>query len=126
MTLKRIRLNLARDHDFPEGSAHHGYEIVAPLAGDGHIDAEAWRKNRERCRVHRFWQGEEDEYGHLVRTRGGSWAFHYDLTEDVPDDEVGYRFAQHPFVPGEYVSVREHDDVMRTFRVVTVQDMKPA
>ncbi|MEC9367108.1 MAG: hypothetical protein VX871_00255 [Pseudomonadota bacterium] len=123
MSLKLIRLNLARDKEFPQGSSRHGYEIVAPLMRDGHIDAGAWRTHRDQCRVHRFWDGEEDEYGHLVHTRGGNWAFHYDLTDDLPDDEVGYRFAAHPFVPGEYVSVHEHDDVMRTFRVVTVQDV---
>ncbi|MGE0613892.1 MAG: hypothetical protein AB7G34_16325 [Hyphomicrobiales bacterium] len=126
MPLKRIRLNLARDHDFPDGSARHGYEIVAPLAADGHIDGATWRTHKQKCRVHRFWEGEDDEYGHLVHTRGGSWAFHYDLTENVPDDDVGYRFAQHRFVPGEYVSVREQDGEMRTFRVVTVQDFRDA
>ena len=31
MTLRKIRLELARDHDFPDGSRHHGYELVAPL-----------------------------------------------------------------------------------------------
>jgi hypothetical protein len=28
---KRIRLELARSKEFPEGSATHGYEFVAPL-----------------------------------------------------------------------------------------------
>ena len=31
MALKRIRLELARTADFPEGSPSHGYEFVAPL-----------------------------------------------------------------------------------------------
>ena len=39
--LKRIRLNLARSKEFPTGSAQHGYEFVAPLDQNGHIDAEA-------------------------------------------------------------------------------------
>lgn len=121
MTLKRIRLNLARDRAFPGGSDRHGYEIVAPLNDEGKIDAAEWRKERNHCRVRRFWQGEEDELGHLVHTRGGSWAFHYDLGDNLADDEVGYHFADHAFMPGEYVSVREADGEMRTFRVVTVQ-----
>src|SRR5688572_12012268 len=36
--LQRIRLHLARSKDFPDGSARHGYEFVAPLGEDGHID----------------------------------------------------------------------------------------
>ena len=32
MTMKRIRLELARDHEFPNGSKDRGYEFAAPLA----------------------------------------------------------------------------------------------
>ena len=31
MTLKLIRLELARTKEYPEGSAAHGYEFTAPL-----------------------------------------------------------------------------------------------
>ena len=120
MLLKRIRLELARDHDYPEGSAAHGYEFVAPLNEAGHIDAEGWRRNRDACRVHRFWQGEEDEKGHLIHTRGGQWAFHYDLNGKVDEDEAGYRFDSHVFKEGEYVSIHEQDGRTRTFRVAFV------
>lgn len=122
MTIMKIRLELARDHDFPSGSPNHGYEFTAPLNEKGHIDPDEWHKAREHCRVVRFWQGEEDEIGHLVRKPGGSWAFHYDIHGDEDDDEAGYRFGDHAFAPGEYVSINEHDDVLRTFRVVTVQE----
>ena len=50
-----------------------------------------------------------------------------DLHQDVgdpDDDEAGYRFANHRFVPGEYVSIKEHDDVLRTFRVIMVQPLE--
>ncbi len=57
------------------------------------------------------------EYG----TSGASWAFHYDIHGDKDDDETGYRFGDHAFIAGEYVSIMEHDDVLRTFRVVSVQ-----
>lgn len=121
MALNKIRLELARSHDFPEGSNERGYEFVAPLDGDGHIDAQGWRDARDRCRVRRFWQGEEPELGHLVHKPGGAWAFHYDIHGDQNDDETGYRFASHAFAPGEYVSIREHDDTLQTFLVVAVQ-----
>jgi len=123
MSLNKIRLELARDHDFPDGSRERGYEVIAPLRTDGRIEHEQWKAHRDRCRVRRFWEGEDDEVGHLIRKPGGSWAFHYDLLGDPDDDESGYRFGDHVFRPGEYVSIKEHDDVLRTFRVVMVQPL---
>lgn len=123
MAMKKIRIELARDRDFPEGSRNHGYEFTAPLNAEDRIDIDDWRKLRERCRVRRFWGDELDEIGHLVRKPGGSWAFHYDLHGDEEDDETGYRFADHAFRLGEYVSLREHDDELRTFRIVSVTDL---
>ena len=123
MPLKIIRLELARDHDFPAGSRDHGYEFTAPLNNQGHIIADEWRTAREACRVKRFWSGQPDEIGHLVHKPGGSWAFHYDIHGDEDDDETGYRFQTHKFGNGEYVSIREHDDIERTFRVISVRDL---
>jgi len=120
--LKKIRLNLARTKDFPHGSSQHGYEFVAPLDEDGHIDAEVWRAERAKCRVRRFWGDEEWDIGHLVHGPGGRWAFRYDIAGDE-DDEGGYRVAAHPFVPGEYVSIRDDEGEMHTFTVVTVEDL---
>lgn len=125
MTLKKIRLELARDHDFPSGSRAHGYEFIAPLTEDGHLDPEGWKKHRAECRAVRFWGDEEHETGHLVRKPGGHWAFHYDIHGDIDDDEAGYRFNSHIFRPGEYVSIHEHDDdTMRTFHVITVEELR--
>ena len=121
MALMTIRLELARDHDYPEGSAAHGYEFVAPLDAAAHIDVEAWHTQRKQCRVWRFWQGEADEYGHLMHTRGRTWAFHYDVEGDVDVDEPGYKFDSHRFAEGEYVSIKEQDGTLRTFRVVSVR-----
>lgn len=121
MSLSIVRLELARDQDFPEGSSEHGYEFVAPLTPEGHIDADGWHAHRERCRVRRFWEGEPDERGHLVRRRGGTWAFHYDLAGDPDEDEPGFKFDTHVFKVGEYVSLREQDGELRTFRVTSVR-----
>lgn len=122
MTLKRIRLELARNREFPNGSPRHGYEFAAPLDADGHLDADVWRKERTRCRVKRFWAGEPDELGLLVHRRGGGWAFDYDKSRDA-DDEAGFKFDTHTFAEGEYVSISEHDGERRTFRVALVQDL---
>lgn len=123
MTLSRIRLELARDRDFPEGSRHHGYEFVAPIDAVGHIDPVAWKENRQRCRVRHFWGSEDEEVGHVIRKPGGAWAFHYDVLGDADDDETGYRFGDHTFRLGDYVTINEHDDTQRTFRVVAVEDI---
>lgn len=120
--LKKIRLNLARTKEHPNGSAHHGYEFLAPLDAEGHIDAREWKKHREHCRVRRFWGDEDEDIGHLMHRPGGSWAFHYDINGDE-DDEAGYRFGSHAFRPGEYVSIRDEDGDLNTFVVVTVDDV---
>src|SRR6266705_3210928 len=121
---KRIRLNLARSKEFPSGSPRHGYEFVAPLDASGHIDAELWRKHRDHCRVRRFWEGEPDEVGRLVHRPGGAgparWVFDYEEASEE-DDEAGYRFGAHAFMPGEYVSIRDEDGEMHTFQVVSVE-----
>jgi hypothetical protein len=121
--LKRIRLNLARSKEFPSGSAQHGYEFVAPLDGQGHIEAQLWQKYRTHCGVRRFW-GREESFGHLVHKPGGAeharWAFHYDPAPD--EEEAGFRFGSHIFAPGEYVSIRDHGkDETHTFKVVSVE-----
>lgn len=123
MTLKRIRLELARSHNHPQGSARHGYEFTAPLKPDGHIDAAAFEQVKGACAVLRFWEGEDDEHGQLIR-KGTGWAFSYAPGDE--DDEVGFRFASHAFKPGEYLSVKGHDGRDHTFRVVSVRDAPAA
>lgn len=122
MTLKHIRLELARDPEFLNGSRERGYEFVAPLDDTGHLDAAEWRANRERCRVRRFWGHEKSPVGHLVHRRGGTWAFDYDPAQ-TSDDEPGFKLDKHRFVPGEYVSFKESDGTLRTFVVRSVSDL---
>lgn len=119
MSLSKIRLELARCKEYPDGAHDIGYEFAAPLREDGRIDAEGWLKDRDHCRVRRFRPDEEDDIGHLVRKRGGSWAFHYDIHSDEDEDEAGYRFGDHVFRQGEYVSVSEDDELM-PYKVVRV------
>ena len=119
----RVRLELARDHDFPEGSRDRGYDFIAPIDDRGHIVFAAWRLSRERCRVRRFWAGEADGVGHIVHKPGGTWAFHYDIHGDPQHDETGFRLEKHTLIPGEYVSIKEQDGVLRTFRVISVVEL---
>ncbi len=121
MTLKLVRLELARNSEFPNGSRQHGYQFVAPLDHKGHLDAAEWAKERDRCRVRRFWAGQPHELGRLVRRRGGAWVFDYNPATET-DDEPGFKFDKHHFVPGEYVSITERDHIQRAFRVISVED----
>ena len=121
--LRRVRLELARDHEFPDGSRDRGYDFIAPLDDGGRLVASAWKAVRERCRVRRFWPGEAEEVGHLVHKPGGAWAFHYDIHGDPAHDETGFHLGTHVFKPGEYVSVKEQDGVLRTFRVISVREL---
>ena len=122
--LTRIRLELARTKEHPDGHAGCGYEFVAPLDRDGHLDAEAWPKQRERCTVRRFWIGAGDEHGHLIRTRSHRWVFSYAPGDD--DDEPIFKFDRHLMKPGEYVTITEHDGVARPFRVVATTPLPAA
>jgi hypothetical protein len=121
MSLKTIRLELARTADHPEGDPRHGYEFSAPLDPGGRIDATAWKSQRQFCTVRRFSPGGDDEYGHLVHGPGRRWSFHYDIASEPQEDEPGYRFESHVFKPGEYVSLTEKDGETRTFRVVSLR-----
>ena len=122
---KSIRLHLARSNEFPSGSAKHGYQLVAPLNAEGHIDASLWKNHRDQCRVRRFWEGEDDQVGRLVHKPGGSeharWVFDYDKRR-ADDDEAGYRFGAHVFAPGEYLTIRDDDEMDHTFRIVSVEN----
>ena len=117
MALKRIRLELARTPEFPEGSAHHGYEFIAPLREDGHIDAAVWKEVKDRCAVTRFWAGEV-ETG-MLRHSSGGWRFDY-VPNDDADDEPFFKLDRHALSEGAYVSITERDGVQRPFRVVSV------
>ena len=125
---KRIRLNLARSKQFPAGSDRHGYEFVAPLDADGHIDLAQWQKHRANCGVRRFWDGEE-EYGRLIHKPGGAehsrWVFHYGdagatagaMKTTRPDTaSVPMRSG-----PANMSSIRGEDEELHTFQVVSVE-----
>ena len=119
MTLKRVRMELARSPGFPDGSARHGYEFVAPINEDGQLDASAWRENRKACTVRRFWADEPQEEG-LLRHSKKHWYFDYDDEEDA-DDEPLFKLDRHQIVEGEYLSVTEQDGKLYAFKIKSVR-----
>ena len=118
MSWKRVRLERARSHEFPEGSTRHGYEMVLPLAPDDRVDEKALAAAPEVATVHRFWEGEGDSVGRIERI-GGEWQISY--AEGNAEDESLHRFASHLFREGEYVSVRTAEGAERAFKVVAVR-----
>jgi hypothetical protein len=119
MSLKRIRMELARSHNHPMGSNRHGYELTVPLNANGFIDQHEFSRVPDACTVVRFWEGERDEHGTLIR-KGQGWAFSYAPGED--DDELGFRLESHAMKVGEYLSVKGHDGRDHTFRIVFVRE----
>jgi hypothetical protein len=117
----RIRMELGRSEGFPEGSHRHGYEFVAPVLADGHIDAAGWHALKEKCTVRRFWGDGEDETG-LLRHVGQGWRFDYGGRQ-TGGDEPFFKLDKHRLVPDAYVSLTELDGVERPFRIV---EMVPA
>lgn len=114
-----IRLERARDHDYPEGDNKTAYIMIAPLDADSRIDADIWRDHKDACRVVRKRPDGEDDLGHLIHGPGGSWRFHYDVSRITPD-ETGYHFGDEKFEPGEYLSIREADGMMNPYRLISV------
>ena len=116
VALRKVVLNAARSKEFPEGSIRHGYDFIAPFdwrrphrsrslaganrgrvfrpnaSGGGEpVDARAPRPSRGRPR--RLDLGPSE-------WKAGS--------RDEPEEE-GFRFGDHAFRVGEYVSVREEE-----------------
>ena len=121
--MRKIRLERARAQGHPEGELGEGYDLMAPLDDAGHISLEGWRSQRALCFVHRLEGGDVVERGLLSHRAGGAggatWAFDYD-PRNTGDEEFGYHFESHAFKTGEYVSIRNADGDVQTFRVTRV------
>ncbi len=122
MSLKRIILRLARNPGFPNGDDRQGYTLFAPLAADGQLDAEAWKQNREGCRVFRFHNDPAEMADGWLRKRGQSWYFHYD-EEEEGEDESGFKLGSHIFREGEYVTISSHGSHPLAYRITDVTDV---
>jgi hypothetical protein len=119
MTWMRVRFELARSAEFPEGSHRRGYEFILPLDESGAIDRVAFRHAPELCTVQRFWEGSGDLSGTIRHGSHDRWVFVFD--DDALDDETLPHFADHLLREGEYVSVRETTGGDHTFKVTLVE-----
>jgi hypothetical protein len=119
-TISHIVLELARERGHPEGDPSHVYHFNLPLLPDGRIDSEGWRRNRPLCRVRRERLGQAALYGQIRHGPGGRWFLDY---PGAQNDETGFRLESEHFVLGEYVSIREDDGHLHTFRVTSIRPL---
>ncbi len=117
--LSRIRLELARAEGFPDGTSAIGYDLVAPVDADGKLDPAAWAKAKDACTVRHFANAHQ-ERGRLRFGDEHGWYFDY-AHDETEDDEPLFRLDEHILKPGEYVSVREHNGKLMTFKVVSIE-----
>src|SRR3569833_3536335 len=120
MPLMKVRLELGRTPDIPQGDWRHGYEFVAPLDGEGYLDPVEWKMQKGRCAVYRF-HPHEAEYRGSLRHNGRGWLFDY-LPGRCSDDEPISRLDRHRIEKGLYLTITEEDGVARPFKIV---DIKP-
>jgi hypothetical protein len=113
-----IHLDLAREPGHPQGSAEDRYTLVLPLDAEGRIDADYCRQFPDYCRVaHASSDG--GVHRGLVRCEAeGAWSFDYGDADS--ESEVGFRFGEERFTPGEYVSV-VRDGESHPYRVISLQ-----
>ena len=117
MGLTRIVLRLGRNPEagYPDGDDNYGYVVHAPLNTDSLLDPALWREKRDDCTVRRFHPDESPADGWL-RHRGDNWYFWYDEEDEGPEEPV-VKLGAHRLAPGEYITVREPDGDVLTFRV---------
>lgn len=120
MALKRVRMELARSKEFPDGSANHGYEFNLPLTADDKFDPAAWKADSQLCTVVKFAPREDDSHGQIVHTEDGDWAFSFDRGDW--DDEHVFRMEAHTFQPGEYVTVTDAYEEEHVYQVSLVEN----
>lgn len=119
MTLKRITLQLARNPGLPAGDPQQGYMIIAPLTEAGMLDVEGWRAQRRACRVYRFHPDPAEKADGWLTHRGSKWFFHYD-EEAEGNDEAVFRFGDHRFKEGEYLTIQHTDAEPQTYKVTDI------
>lgn len=115
--LTRLILRLGRNPDagYPDGADDYGYVVHAPLDQAGKLDPALWRETKALCTVRRFHPNEAPADGWL-RHRGDNWYFWYDEADEGPE-EPGIKLGAHELRAGEYVTIREGDGDVLTFRI---------
>lgn len=118
----RISLRLAPSPSHKAGGDDDGFEIVAPLDGEGRLDATDLAGREHLCRVERFVPGEPRRYGCLVHRaargrRRAAWAFAPDIGGEL---DVG-GLANARFAMGAVVALRDRRGATRRYKVARLE-----
>lgn len=118
----RISLRLAPSPRHRAGHDDDGFEIVAPLDGEGRLDATGLEGKEHLCRVERVAPDEPRRHAGLVHRaargrRRGAWAFDGDIGEAL--DAGG--LADVRFAVGAIVALRDRHGAIRRYRVMRLE-----
>lgn len=123
--LRQVRLEHAPGKGETGAPPAEAYEFSAPIDDQGRLCAASWKHDRHLCFVHKIEAGDIVQRGLLVHSPGGpgggTWRFDYELGSG--DEESGFRFDDHTFVAGEYVTVRDTAGALHTYRVTSVKPL---
>ena len=119
MTLSRIVMRLARNPgtEFADGDDHRGYTLTAPLTAEGKLDATALKALKGGAKV-RFFAPDEDALEGRLGRHGERWFF--DFGDQMDSQEPLYRFGDHHFAVGEYLSITDEEGRLLTYKVTEV------
>jgi hypothetical protein len=106
-----IRLELGRTDIAPKGDACHGYEFVAPLDRNDHLDAAEWASLKDKSGVRSFLPEHAERMGNL-RYAGHGWHSEY-YPSRMDDDESFSKLDRHIIAPGLHVTIAEKDGSQR-------------
>lgn len=121
MSWHRIRLEMGRTKDEPEGSPSHAYMLTLPLDEKRRIDAAAYKKTPARASILRMSPEHGEENGRLILRGDGKWAFSYEPGDE--DDETIFALATHAIELGNYITVTEPDGDQAPYKIVSTREL---
>jgi hypothetical protein len=121
--LNRILLTLARSREFPDGSSRHGYDFIAPLDPEGHIDPMLWKKYRDTAGFGDFGRARTTKSvascTSLAALNTHAW-FSSTIPVGMTTMKLATSSVNMRFCLGDYVSISGKDGKLQTFRVTSV------
>ncbi|MBV7256599.1 hypothetical protein KCG44_07345 [Pacificimonas sp. WHA3] len=121
MSWYRIRLEMGRTRENPEGSPSHAYMLTLPLNAEGRVDAATYEKAPARASILHMSPEDGEESGRLILRADGKWAFSYEPGDE--DDETIFALATHAIETGNYITVTEPDGDQVPYKIVSVREL---
>ena len=125
VALRKVTLHAARSKEFPQGSIRHGYDFIAPSDRrrphrPRSLEGPSRRMFRPPVLGRRAGDARTPRPPRRRTSAARPGPSNGSPLDAVDEEEEGFRFGDHTFRAGEYVSVREAEGELLTFRVVSV------